>query len=76
MVSHDFWVLLAMLLYFVVVVVIGFIYAKKSNQSTEAYFLGGRRLGPWLTALSAEASDMSGWLILRVHQMQYGPLSV
>ena len=60
MVSHDFWVLLAMLLYFIVVVVIGFVYAKKSNQSTENYFLGGRRLGPWLTALSAEASDMSG----------------
>ena len=45
MVSHDFWVLLAMLLYFIVVVVIGFVYAKKSNQSTENYFLGGRRLG-------------------------------
>ena len=71
MVSHDFWVLLAMLIYFVVVVVIGFIYAKKSNQSTEAYFLGGRRLGPWLTALSAEASDMSGWLLMGLPGVAY-----
>lgn len=71
MVSHDFWVLLAMLIYFVVVVVIGFIYAKKSNQSTENYFLGGRRLGPWLTALSAEASDMSGWLLMGLPGIAY-----
>lgn len=71
MVSHDFWVLLAMLLYFVVVVIIGFIYAKKSNQSTENYFLGGRRLGPWLTALSAEASDMSGWLLMGLPGVAY-----
>ena len=71
MVSHDFWVLLAMLLYFIVVVVIGFVYAKKSNQSTENYFLGGRRLGPWLTALSAEASDMSGWLLMGLPGVAY-----
>ena len=35
MVTGDFWVLFAMLLYFIVVVIIGFIYAKKSNRSTE-----------------------------------------
>ena len=51
--------------------VIGFVYAKKSNQSTENYFLGGRRLGPWLTALSAEASDMSGWLLMGLPGVAY-----
>lgn len=71
MVSNDFWVLLAMLLYFIVVVIIGFVYAKKSNQSTENYFLGGRKLGPWLTALSAEASDMSGWLLMGLPGVAY-----
>ena len=71
MVSHDFWVLLAMLIYFIVVVVIGFVYAKRSNQSTENYFLGGRKLGPWLTALSAEASDMSGWLLMGLPGVAY-----
>ncbi|MEG0845533.1 MAG: sodium:proline symporter, partial [Raoultibacter sp.] len=71
MVSNDFWVLLAMLLYFIVVVTIGFIYVKKSNASSENYFLGGRGLGPWLTALSAEASDMSGWLLMGLPGVAY-----
>ncbi len=71
MVSNDFWVLLAMLIYFTVVVAIGFVYAKKSNASSENYFLGGRGLGPWLTALSAEASDMSGWLLMGLPGVAY-----
>ena len=71
MVTGDFWVLLAMLLYFIVVVLVGFVYAKKSNASSEAYFLGGRGLGPWLTALSAEASDMSGWLLMGLPGVAY-----
>lgn len=71
MVTDDFWVLFAMLLYFIVVVIIGFIYAKKSNRSTEEYFLGGRSLGPWLTALSAEASDMSGYLLMGLPGLAY-----
>ncbi len=60
-----------MLLYFIVVVLVGFVYAKKSNSSSEAYFLGGRGLGPWLTALSAEASDMSGWLLMGLPGVAY-----
>lgn len=71
MVTGDFWVLFAMLLYFIMVVIIGFIYAKKSNRSTEEYFLGGRSLGPWLTALSAEASDMSGYLLMGLPGLAY-----
>ncbi len=60
-----------MLIYFMVVVIIGFIYAKRSNSSSEEYFLGGRGLGPWLTALSAEASDMSGWLLMGLPGVAY-----
>lgn len=71
MVTNDFWVLLAMLMYFIVVIFIGFLYAKRSNQSSEAYFLGDRKLGPWLTALSAEASDMSGWLLMGLPGVAY-----
>lgn len=69
--SNDFWVLFAMLLYFIVVVIIGFVYAKKSNQSSDNYFLGGRGLGPWVTAFSAEASDMSGWLLMGLPGIAY-----
>ena len=71
MVGADFWVAVAMLLYFLVVISVGFVYAKRSNSSSEEYFLGGRKLGPWLTALSAEASDMSGWLLMGLPGVAY-----
>ena len=67
----DIQVVLAMALYFVVVLAVGFFYLKKSNASSENYFLGGRGLGPWLTALSAEASDMSGWLLMGLPGIAY-----
>ena len=63
--SNDVLVLLAMLIYFIVVLTVGFIYTKRSNSSASEYFLGGRKVGPWLTALSAEASDMSGYLLIQ-----------
>ena len=51
------------ILYLALMVGIGFkFYNKTSNLSD--YFLGGRNLGSWLTALSAQASDMSGWLLI------------
>lgn len=71
MVSNDFWVVFAMLVYFIVVLTIGFVYARRSNSSTAEYFLGGRGVGPWLTALSAEASDMSGWLLMGLPGVAY-----
>ena len=42
---------------------IGIITARK-NKSSDDYFLGGRNLGGWVTALSAQASDMSGWMLM------------
>ena len=71
MVTKDFWVLLAMVIYFVAMLTIGFIYSKRSNSSTRQYFAGGRGVGPWLTALSAEASDMSGWLLMGLPGVAY-----
>ena len=50
---------------------IGFIYSKRSNSSSKEYFAGGRGVGPWLTALSAEASDMSGWLLMGLPGLAY-----
>ncbi|OGF67965.1 MAG: sodium/proline symporter [Candidatus Fischerbacteria bacterium RBG_13_37_8] len=51
------------IIYFIVLLVVGFIaYMRTRNLSD--YILGGRRLGSFVTALSAEASDMSGWLLL------------
>lgn len=49
--------------YAVLMLSIGF-YFYKQNKNTEDYFLGGRSLGPVVSALSAGASDMSGWLLM------------
>ena len=54
-------VLSAFIAYLILMVVIGILSMKKTN-STEDYFLGGRGLNGWVAALSAQASDMSGWL--------------
>ena len=69
--TGDAFVIAAILVYFVVVVTIGFIYAKRSNSSASEYFLGGRKVGPWFTALSAEASDMSGYLLMGLPGLAY-----
>ena len=56
---------IAFVLYFVAMLGIGvfFFFASKSNDEKD-YFLGGRRMGPWVTAMSAQASDMSAWLLM------------
>lgn len=63
--------LIAMIVYMLAVVAIGIIFAKKANKNAESYFLGGRSLGPWITAFSAEASDMSGWLLMGLPGLAY-----
>lgn len=57
------WIIVAFVLYLLGMIIIGAVYARKNN-STEDYFLGGRKLGGFVAALSAQASDMSGWLLM------------
>ncbi len=57
------WVLAAFVIYLAFMVVIGVLYAKK-NANAADYFLGGRKLSGAVAALSAQASDMSGWLLM------------
>ncbi len=64
-------ILIAMISYMAVVIIIGLVYAKRANSNSENYFLGGRSLGPWVTAMSAEASDMSGWLLMGLPGVAY-----
>ena len=64
-------ILIAMVIYMAAVIMIGVFYAKRANKSSEEYFLGGRSLGPWVTAMSAEASDMSGWLLMGLPGVAY-----
>ena len=61
----NIYELLAFILYFVAVLGIGLFFFFKSKGSGEKdYFLGGRQMGPWVTAMSAQASDMSAWLLM------------
>ena len=49
--------------YLILMVIIGAIFCKKT-ETLSGYLLGGRGVGSWVTALSAQASDMSGWLLM------------
>ena len=70
--SPDTWkILIAMVGYMLIVVGIGLYFAKRAQANTENYFLGGRSLGPWIAAMSAEASDMSGWLLMGLPGVAY-----
>ena len=59
----DWGVICSFVGYFVVVLLIGLYFYKKSSTLSD-YMLGGRGLNPWVAALSAQASDMSGWLLM------------
>lgn len=61
----------AMTLYVGAVIAIGLYYAKRASQSSDHYLIGGRSLGPWITAMAAEASDMSGWLLMGLPGVAY-----
>jgi sodium/proline symporter len=71
MTGDKLQIFIAMCAYMAFVIGIGLYYAKRANESSENYFLGGRTLGPWVTAMSAEASDMSGWLLMGLPGVAY-----
>ena len=62
--------LLAFVIYLAAMVFVGLSSASKNNSASD-FFLGGRKLGPWLTALSAEASDSSAWLLMGLPGLCY-----
>ncbi len=65
-------ILSAILVYLVAMVYIGFYYSKKGGgDSADEFYLGGRKLGPLVTAMSAEASDMSSWLLMGLPGVAY-----
>lgn len=63
MTTNNIIVLGAFAAYMIIMIIIGVVYSK-STKNNEDYFLGGRNLGGWTAALSAQASDMSGWLLM------------
>ena len=61
--EFNIYVVIAFIVYGLVILGIGLFSFKKSKTVSD-YFLGGRKLGSWTTAISAQASDMSGWLLM------------
>ncbi|MGN1422122.1 MAG: sodium/proline symporter PutP [Oscillospiraceae bacterium] len=59
----NVFTIIAFVVYALVILGIG-IYSFNKSKSVSDYFLGGRQLGSWTTAISAQASDMSGWLLM------------
>ena len=70
MTSQMIAMMIAFILYLGLMVFVG-IRSAKSNNSASDFFLGGRKLGPWVTALSAEASDSSAWLLMGLPGLCY-----
>lgn len=63
MTSATICIVIAIAVYLLAMILIGAAYSKK-NKSTDDFYLGGRTLGPLVTAMSAEASDMSSYLLM------------
>lgn len=66
-----FGTLFSLGLYFIVMIGIGLYAFKKSTSDAAGYMLGGRNLSPSVTALSAGASDMSGWMLMGIPGAMY-----
>ena len=65
-----FGIIVAMVAYLLGMLAIGFISSRK-NETVGDFYLGGRKLGPFVTAMSAEASDMSSWLLMGLPGLAY-----
>ena len=63
-------IMLTIVVYLIGMLLIG-VYFTKKNNSTDDFYLGGRTLGPLVTAMSAEASDMSGYLLMGLPGLAY-----
>ena len=61
--SREIIIIVTIAVYLLMMIGIGIYYSRK-NKSTDDFYLGGRKLGPLVTAMSAEASDMSSWLLM------------
>ncbi|WP_223702107.1 sodium/proline symporter PutP [Sutcliffiella deserti] len=67
----DTGTIISLAIYFIAMLGIGYYAYKKSTGDLSEYMLGGRNLGPGVTALSAGASDMSGWMLMGLPGAMY-----
>ena len=70
MTTSETGILISIVIYMIAIIGIGIYYAKKNNDAGD-FYLGGRKLGPFVTAMSAEASDMSSYLLMGLPGLAY-----
>ena len=70
MTTAHLCITLAILVYLGCMLYVGYRCSKNNNDSAD-FYLGGRKLGPLVTAMSAEASDMSSWLLMGLPGLAY-----
>ena len=72
MTTAQFLMIFTIIVYLVGMVYVGFYFSRKgSGSSSSDFYLGNRKLGPLVTAMSAEASDMSSWLLMGLPGLAY-----
>lgn len=71
MATNQIIMAVVMFIYLAAMVIIGIFYSRKGSSSTKDFYLGGRKLGPLVTAMSAEASDMSAYLLMGLPGLAY-----
>ena len=71
MTSAQIAIMATIILYLCFVIVTGIMIGRRTKNSAEGFYLGGRGMGPLVTAMSAEASDMSSWLLMGLPGVAY-----
>ena len=71
MTSAQIAIMTTIILYLCLVIFTGVMIGKRSKKSAEGFYLGGRGMGPLVTAMSAEASDMSSYLLMGIPGLAY-----
>ena len=66
----EICIIVTIVVYLAAMLLVGFAYSKTNNDSAD-FYLGGRKMGPLVTAMSAEASDMSSWLLMGMPGLAY-----
>ena len=69
--SASIMIVATIVLYLTGMVLVGVYYGKKGSGSSDDFYLGGRKMGPLVTAMSAEASDMSSYLLMGLPGLAY-----
>ena len=71
MTTAQICILAVIVLYLIGMIGVGIFYSRSSSGSSDEFYLGGRKLGPIVTAMSAEASDMSSYLLMGLPGLAY-----